>query len=332
MRVTPVLLACVALAGVACKPAPTSAESPAPAQAEATAAEHIPTLTEARHGYTTHLTRHVHLGEPAPAPPDFFRLVKYTSPAGELPAYVGVAPKGGGKHPAIIWIVGGFSNSISDIAWTPGPADNDQSATAFREAGLVTMYPCLRGGNDAPGSMEGFYGEVDDVLSAADYLRKLDYVDPQRIYLGGHSTGGTLALLAAESANHFRAIFSFGPTDDVTGYGQKYLPFDVSVRREGLLRAPAHYLRAIQTPTFVFEGTEGRSNIQSLRIMAKAQHSPAVHFYPIAGADHFSTLQPTEGLIARKILADTGAEVNIHFNREELRLPSKNEGFLREGK
>ncbi|EDY15923.1 conserved hypothetical protein [Chthoniobacter flavus Ellin428] len=320
MRVTPILFALAALAlGVACKP--ISAEPAASAQA--TPAEHITNLTEARRGYTTHLTRHVHLGEPAPTPPDFFRLVKYTSSAGELPAYVGVAQKGGGKHPAIIWVVGGFSNSISDLAWTPNPPDNDQSATTFREAGLVMMYPCLRGGNDAPGWMEGFYGEVDDVLAAADYLSKLDYVDPQRIYLGGHSTGGTLALLAAESVNHFRAVFSFGPVEDVTGYGAKNLPFDLSIHRKATLREPGRYLRAIQTPTFVFEGAEGRSNIASLRAMAKMPHSPAVHFYPIAGADHFSTLQPTERLIARKILADTGAEVNIQFTPQELTIPAK---------
>lgn len=322
MRATPIILACVALAGgVACRPAPTAAQSPPPAQASPE--EHITTLAEARRGFTTHLNRHVHFGEPAPAPPDFFSLVKYTSPAGELPAYVGTAPKTGGKHPAIIWIVGGFSNSISDIAWTPGPAENDQSATAFREAGIVMMYPCLRGGNDAPGYMEGFYGEVDDVLAAADYLSKLDYVDPQRIYLGGHSTGGTLALLTAESTDRFRAVFSFGPTEDVTGYGAKYLPFDISVHREGQMREPGRFLRAIRTPTFVFEGASGRGNIDSLRAMAKMPHSPLVHFHPIKGADHFSTLQPTERLIARKILADVSPEVNIQFSEQELALPAK---------
>ena len=31
------------------------------------------------------------------------------------------------------------------------------------------------------------------------FLAKQDYVDPKRIYLGGHSTGGTLALLTAET-------------------------------------------------------------------------------------------------------------------------------------
>lgn len=54
------------------------------------------------------------------------------------------------------------------------------------------MFPSLRGGNDNPGVKEGFLAEVDDVLAAADFLGKQNYVDPGRIYLGGHSTGGTL--------------------------------------------------------------------------------------------------------------------------------------------
>jgi dipeptidyl aminopeptidase/acylaminoacyl peptidase len=64
----------------------------------------------------------------------------------------------------------------------------------------------LRGGNDNPGRREGFLGEVDDVLAAADHLSKLPHIDPTQIYLGGHSTGGTLALLVAECSNTSIAI------------------------------------------------------------------------------------------------------------------------------
>ena len=73
------------------------------------------------------------------------------------------------------------------------------------------MYPSLRGGNNNPGHMESFFGEVDDVLAARALLAKLPYVDPERIYLGGHSTGGTLALLVAECSGAFRGVFAFGP-------------------------------------------------------------------------------------------------------------------------
>lgn len=288
-----------------CKPNPSAAQSEKPPVS----------LLEARRGFATHLLRQEQDGEPVPPPPPaLFRLVQYSSnPA--LPAYVGVPPPGGAKHPAIIWIIGGFSNSIDSIAWTPGPPDNDQSATAFREAGIVMMYPALRGGNDSHSYKEGFYGEVDDVLAAFDYLSKLDYVDPQRIYLGGHSTGGTLALLLAESTTRFRAIFSFGPVEDVAGYGSKNLPFDLNNRRERQLREPGRFLQSIRTPTFVFEGASGRvSNIESLRAMEKLPHPANVHFQAIPGVDHFGTLRPMTRVIARKILSDQGPETNIEFN------------------
>ena len=53
-------------------------------------------------------------------------------------------------------------------------------------------------------------------------------VTSQRIYLGGHSTGGTLAMLVGESTDRFRAIFTFGPIDDVRHYGKDNLNFDLS--------------------------------------------------------------------------------------------------------
>ena len=67
------------------------------------------------------------------------------------------------------------------------------------------MFPSLRGGNDNPGRREGFFGEVDDILAATDYLARQPHVDPKRIYLGGHSTGGTMVMLVAESTDRYCA-------------------------------------------------------------------------------------------------------------------------------
>src|SRR5205085_2693378 len=111
--------------------------------------------------------------------------------------------------------------------WQDEPPQNDQTASAYRKAGIATMFPSLRGGNDNPGFKESLFGEVDDVLAAREYLARQDFVDPKRIYLGGHSTGGTLVLLAAASTDQFRAVFSFGPVDDIRGYGPVFpLYFD----------------------------------------------------------------------------------------------------------
>jgi dipeptidyl aminopeptidase/acylaminoacyl peptidase len=282
------------------------------------------TLTEARKGFTTTLTRRDTGGQEAPEPPPgVFQKVRYNSPAGNLVAYLTPDPRDGQKHPAIVWITGGDCNTIDEGVWQERPPSNDQTASAYRKAGVVMMFPSLRGGNANPGVKEGFLGEVDDVLAAADFLARQPYVDPQRIYLGGHSTGGTLALLAAESSGRFRAVFSFGPVDDVSGYGSEYCPFNTWNKREVELRSPGNWLHSVQSPTFVIEGTV-QGNLSALQTMKKNSSNPKVRFLAAKGANHFSALAPTNRLIAEKILRDDGptstlditeAEVNQLFGR-----------------
>jgi len=275
-------------------------------------------LTEARRGFETTLGRSEYGQEPvAEPPPQTFQVVHYDSPAGRFPAYLMLDPKDGKKHPALIWITGGDCNTIGDV-WSEAPASNDQTASAFRKAGIVMMFPSLRGGNENPGAREGFFGEVQDVLSAAEFLGRQQFVDPNRIYLGGHSTGGTLALLVAECSDRFRAVFSFGPVAKVEGYPPEFLPFDTSSRRELELRAPIRWLHSIKSPVFVFEGTRRPGNLDSLKAMARATTNPMVHFFPVSGADHFSILAPTTQFIAESVLRDDGPVTHLAFNGQEL--------------
>src|SRR5258707_6329929 len=75
-------------------------------------------LANARQGFATKLVRKTRTAEPTPEPPpQLFRSVKYASPVGQLAAYVSPSPGGSRKHPAIIWIFGGFSNSTGETAW-----------------------------------------------------------------------------------------------------------------------------------------------------------------------------------------------------------------------
>ncbi|MFO0936942.1 MAG: prolyl oligopeptidase family serine peptidase [Gemmataceae bacterium] len=250
-------------------------------------------------------------------PVGLFRPVDYKSPIGELGAYLTLTIKDGKKHPAIIWIHGGDCNSIGDV-WTPASASNDQTAAQYRKAGLVMMYPSLRGGNENPGLREGFYGEVDDILAAAQYLATQPDVDPERIYLGGHSTGGTLVLLvaAAAPAKMFRGVISFGPVEDVEGYGPNnpYCPFDMSNPMELALRAPIRWNKDIQTPTYIIEGNRD-GNIESLRAMKSESKNANLHFFTAMNGTHFSILAPINKLIAEKIASDslesiTEADIN----------------------
>jgi dipeptidyl aminopeptidase/acylaminoacyl peptidase len=274
-------------------------------------------LLEARRGFQTKLVRREASGEPLPMPPPtLFLPVTFEAPPGKLAAFLSPDPHDGKKHPAIIWITGGDCNTLDDGFWKKGSVNGDQTASGFREAGIPMMFPTLRGGNRNPGVREGFFGEADDVL-AAEYLAKQPFVDPQRIYLGGLSNGGTLVLLVAASSARFRAVFAFGAVDDIAGYSPEYLPFDTSNPRELELRSPIRWIQAMRVPVFIFDGTV-QSNLDALRAMERASTNPKVRFHAVRGADHVSVLAPTARLIAAKILHDDGPTTNIAFSEEEL--------------
>lgn len=271
-------------------------------------------LADARRGHVTVLANKTRSGDPVPTPPSgTLDIVQYVSPAGSLAAYLSPLPKDGRKHPAIIWISGGDSNSIGDF-WTPQDPSNDQTAMAFRDAGIVEMYPSLRGGNTNPGYREGMYGEVDDILAAADFLARQPGVDPTRIYLGGHSTGGTLVLLTAEMNARFRAVFAFGPISNPAEYGRVF-PLPVTDPAEVKLRSPGEWLESVSSPVFVLEGEGG--NAGPLQDMRAANRNPMLHFLLVPRATHFSVLAPATALIANRILADTGARTNIDLTQAD---------------
>ncbi len=276
-------------------------------------------FADVRRAFKTRLVLQEKTNEAVPIPPpQLFDVVHFDSPVGKLAAYLSRPREGGAKQPAIIWVFGGFDNSIGETAWEESTPDDDQSASAFREAGIVTMYPSFRGGNENPGFRECCYGEVDDVIAAAEYLSKQDFVDPNRIYLGGHSTGGTLVILAAAASDRFRAVFSFGAIDEIIGYSSEPIPFDYKDKQELKMRSPIHWLSSIKNPTFVFEGASSGSNLYALYQLKRASKNPLVHFHPVKGKDHFSVLAPMTKLIAEKIALDTGPQSSIEFSGGEI--------------
>lgn len=282
----------------------------------------------ARKGFTTHL-RHVtmdtensaHTGDfPTPPPPDIFQLIRYPSPAGQLAAYLSPDPHDGKKHPAIVWAHGGFGG-IDDWLWKP---HDQQDPSAFREAGILVMCPSWRGENDNPGQYEMFYGEIEDACAAIDYLAKLPYVDADRIYLGGHSTGGTVTMLAAEATTKLRAAFAFGGApnmqhvvSDGKGYGNT--PYDYANHEESRLRSPIEFTRALHHPLWYFEGESSAycRDAQLMQALAEQYHVP-FYAHIVAGGTHFSILQPLNHMLALKILSDTGPTCSISITDAEV--------------
>jgi acetyl esterase/lipase len=197
----------------------------------------------------------------AVSPPATVRAVDY---AEGRKAWLSPAPAG--KSPAVLFLHGGFSFGQDD--W--------EMAAPFRDAGFVVMTPILRGENGQPGDYTLFYDEVDDVLAAADYLAKLPFVDPSRIFVAGHSIGGTLTLLAAQASNRFAAAAAFSGSPDQRAFlrGQERLaPFDLGDMRELQLRSPLAYAESFKCPTRLYRGDQESffANIEEVASVARTK-------------------------------------------------------------
>ena len=162
-------------------------------------------LTTSKQQHPTRLIRH----EPSPQPSDAnlpadVERITYTSQGRQLKAVVAV-PHTPGLHPAVLYCHGGFAFG----------ADDFEDARPFLNAGYVVMCPMWRGENGNPGDFELYFGEVDDARAALDALAQRSDVDKTHLYAAGHSAGGVIAMLLAESDNRLRAVGACGAFADL---------------------------------------------------------------------------------------------------------------------
>jgi pimeloyl-ACP methyl ester carboxylesterase len=274
-------------------------------------AKHSTSLAVARAGFSTLLIPHRIKadGKPEQPPPDIFRLIHYSSPAGKLAAYITPPPDDARvKRPALIWLKGGWGG-IGSFLWD---TESGQDPTAFRKAGFVVMCPSFRGENDNPGKMEAFFGEVDDVLAAIQYIEQLPYVDSRRIYIAGHSTGGTLATLTAMTTDKPRAVFSFGGRLDTKGYVRLKgilgaMPFNWLNSTEIRLRNPIEFVSSIRVPLYYFEGEEYAESEEYALMQRRADSFRKPYTgYIVRRADHFNYLQIATYWLANTLQQDRG--------------------------
>ena len=205
---------------------------------------------QARSHFQTRLLRHAPApqgGEALQAPPSARQVVYSLSPP--LQAWLSPLTASKAKHPAILFLHGGFAMSAED--W--------EMSRPYRDAGFVVMMPALRGENGQAGDYSMFYNEVSDVLQAANFLSKVPYVDAKHIFLAGHSVGGTLAQLCALTSSRFRAAASFsGATDPLAwSKGQpQVVPFDASQTREFQMRSSLAFATSFKCPTRLYFGDQ----------------------------------------------------------------------------
>ena len=275
-------------------------------------------LLSEREGFKTTLEKKERHAEPLPIPPaEIFQVVKFKTEIGEMSAYLSQhSIASNEKRPAIVWLTGGFPACLpDDFLWRDTEVDNEQSARIYRKQGIVMMFPTLRGRlKENPGVVEQFYGEVTDVISAGKYLKSLDYVDPRRVYLGGHSTGGTLALLVSEATDIFAGVICLGPSSD--HYGKERAPYAWE-EKEIHLRSPKHFLSYIRSPTYIIEGELGKAHdLGELIALNKKAPNGNVHIAFVRGANHFNVIHPVNAVFAKAILESKNGALAINMKEQ----------------
>jgi len=257
----------------------------AAATAHADAPSTISDYAKARSSFTTKLTRRgpaPQEGEALAAPPGA-SMIHYGR-GGQLAAFVSTHSGVAARAPVVVFLHGGF-------AW--GREDWDL-IEPYREAGFVTVMPVLRGENGQSGAFSFFYDEVDDVVSAVDAVAALPAVDESRLFLAGHSAGGTLALLASQVSPRLRAVASFSGSPNQAAFIPQYLeitPFDANDRRELIMRSPNQFPSSFLAPVRAYFGSdEAWFARESSALARQAQAARCdVHALAVPG-DHFSAL------------------------------------------
>ena len=174
------------------------------------------------------------------------------------------------KHPAIVWIHGSGSDQ-NYLGWHPGSYRMYYSASLYlAQQGYVVITPDYRGSSGysrdwATGVHMGLgVSDATDVASSADYLKTLDYVDPDRIGVWGLSYGGYLTLQAlTRDPLLFRCGINVAGVVDWATYGAGYTTprLGTPIENPEIYRvsAPIYHLDKLARPLLVLHGTNDRN-------------------------------------------------------------------------
>jgi dipeptidyl aminopeptidase/acylaminoacyl peptidase len=199
-----------------------------------------------------------------------FQKVRYRSSVGdmEIPAYLfqPLQKRGLKGHAAMIWVHGGVHGN-----WSINMFPFVREAV---ERGYVIICPEYRGstGYGEAHYMAIDYGgyEVDDVLSAVEYLKTLSHVDQDRLGIMGWSHGGYITLFSVfRDKPPFKAAAAMVPVTNLVfrlSYkGPRYQrQFATQSRIQGLPfekpdvyieRSPLYHVDKLQVPLLVHVAT-----------------------------------------------------------------------------
>ncbi|MEW6203112.1 MAG: prolyl oligopeptidase family serine peptidase [bacterium] len=204
----------------------------------------------------------------------------------------------------------------------------------------VVMAPSYRGEDGSEGEVEVAAGEVNDALNAMNLLRRLPYIDPDRIGMVGTSHGALITLLATTRTTNIKAaIAAYGVTNAVSWY--RYLvengfdvsdPLSVKVYGKGpddrpdafRVRSPVLFAEKITTPLLLLYGendktippSQGKEMQEKLRKLKKDFEFKII---PAVGHGFLFFLDPEKHSKEEMKEADAAWQLVVQFLDKHLR-------------
>ncbi len=193
-----------------------------------------------------------------------------------------------GNNPTLLYGYGGFNITISP---------NFIGTTAsFINRGGVYALACLRGGSEygeswhRDGMLDKKQNTFDDFISAAEYLIKESYTNPQKLCLRGGSNGGLLiGAMITQRPDLFKCAICAVPLLDMLRYhkfliARYWIPeYGDPDQKEDFLNilkySPYHNLRwGFNYPSILFKAGENDSRVDPMhakKMSALMQNNPA---------------------------------------------------------
>jgi len=282
---------------------------------------------------TVQLTRSMPVGTLAER---LVRPRKITYPGGDsltITAYLYRPPdlQKGESAPAIVWTHGGPTSQYNDMF--------QQDAQFFAQHGYVVLLPNIRGssgyGRRFEDANNGCWGhcDLDDVVAAADFLRRQPYVDSAAIGTTGTSYGGfmTCAAVAFAPGVFQAAVAASGYCNRVAFVHEgeyrhiQQLSYEMGPYRGHEQRyhdvSPYFSIPDIRTPTFIVHG-EGRypGSTQMLDFAREMQRYYKVFRYKAYPGENYYVLSRKN---RRQLMSDMLAFFDYYLRGRDGALPGE---------
>ncbi|MEZ6067387.1 MAG: prolyl oligopeptidase family serine peptidase [Planctomycetaceae bacterium] len=130
-------------------------------------------------------------------------------------------------------------------------------------------------------------------------MAKVPEVDPSRIYVAGHSSAGTVALLTAEHEPRIAGCIAYAPCSDVEDFlsealSDPFLPRFLPGLREFAKRSsPRTHVAKLKCPTFLFQAADDSvvdaNTTRQFRSLLQAQGT-SVTYKEVPSGDHYDPM------------------------------------------